>query len=295
MLLFAPRLSRARPPASRQRSPSAFANQRLTTMSAPQRSSGDCGPERLNSRLNPSPLEFAARGNAPLKALLRDALPQCGRPYAHGFIHCMNHIATLRASTSSIPITPRFPAIGAEALALLTSIFLSLASNRAAWRHVLEDRAWDDPATWVFGACMFVALTAFQFVPLALVMTRRSARYVIAVVLVVSTFAGAAHRDLQRLPRPRHVCATCCIPTSRKRAGLCAPPTCCCTWSGRRPCQLRCYGGCGSSSGRGAARWCSTPPPQLRWRSRCWRLCWLVLVPGRGGHRPATTASGGSW
>ena len=102
----------------------------------------------------------------------------------------MNHIATLRASTSSIPITPRFPAIGVEALALLTSIFLSLASNRAAWRHVLEDRAWDDHATWVFGACMFVALTAFQFVPLALVMTRRSARYVIAVVLVVSAFAG---------------------------------------------------------------------------------------------------------
>jgi lipid A ethanolaminephosphotransferase len=82
------------------------------------------------------------------------------------------------------------PAIRVETLALLTSIFLSLACNRAAWQHVLEDRAWGDPATWWFAAGAFVALTAFQFIVIALVLTRRNARYVVAALLTISAVAG---------------------------------------------------------------------------------------------------------
>jgi len=87
--------------------------------------------------------------------------------------------------------SPRgLPAVSVETLALLTSAFFTIFCNRAAWQHVLSDRSWGEPATWGFAACVLVALTAFQFMLLALVMTRRSARWVATALLLMSAFAG---------------------------------------------------------------------------------------------------------
>src|SRR5262245_12770519 len=103
----------------------------------------------------------------------------------------MTGIASSRAAPRiAYPQTPRLPAISVETLALLASAFFTLVSNRAAWNQVLEDRLWSDPSTWWFAGCVLVALTAFQGVLLAMVLTRRNARYVLAVLFTASAAAS---------------------------------------------------------------------------------------------------------
>jgi lipid A ethanolaminephosphotransferase len=84
----------------------------------------------------------------------------------------------------------RLPALSVETLALLTSLFFSLASNGAVWHHVLTDRDWSQAATWGVAGSLFAAVTAFQFVLLALVLTRRNARIVVSALLVVAALAS---------------------------------------------------------------------------------------------------------
>jgi lipid A ethanolaminephosphotransferase len=84
----------------------------------------------------------------------------------------------------------RAPPIGVETLAVVASLFFTIASNRSAWQHALDGRAWSDPATWRFAAALAVALTAFQAVLLALVLTRRTARVVLSLLIVATAFAS---------------------------------------------------------------------------------------------------------
>jgi lipid A ethanolaminephosphotransferase len=84
---------------------------------------------------------------------------------------------------------PALPPLGVEALALLASVFFTLVSNQAAWQQALAGRAWSEPSTWRFAAGLFVALTAFQFVLLALVLSRRTARVLLSLLLVGTALA----------------------------------------------------------------------------------------------------------
>jgi lipid A ethanolaminephosphotransferase len=89
----------------------------------------------------------------------------------------------------------RFPAqspriIGVEALALVASLFFTLVSNGAAWHLALRGRSWGDLPTWRFAIGIGVALTAFQFILLALILTRRTARVVLSVLVVATAVAN---------------------------------------------------------------------------------------------------------
>ena len=80
--------------------------------------------------------------------------------------------------------------IGVEALALLASLFFTLVSNGAAWRLALAGRSWVDLATWRFAIGMGVAVTAFQFILLAFILTKRNARVVLSVLVVATALAS---------------------------------------------------------------------------------------------------------
>lgn len=84
----------------------------------------------------------------------------------------------------------RLPSVDVELVALVASLFLSIASNRLLWRHVLADMPWDQGRTWMVTACLFIALTAFQFSVLALVLTRHTVRPLLSLLLVATAFAS---------------------------------------------------------------------------------------------------------
>jgi lipid A ethanolaminephosphotransferase len=80
--------------------------------------------------------------------------------------------------------------LSVEALALAASLFFTLVSNAAAWHLALGGRSWADPATWRFALAMGVALTAFQFIVLVAILTRRAARVVLSMLLVATALAS---------------------------------------------------------------------------------------------------------
>ena len=84
----------------------------------------------------------------------------------------------------------RLPSVDVELVALAASLFFSMASNRLLWRHVLADMPRDQGHTWMVVACLFIALTAFQFSLLALVLTRRTVRPLLSLLLVATAFAS---------------------------------------------------------------------------------------------------------
>ena len=84
----------------------------------------------------------------------------------------------------------RQPQIHFETFALVACVYFTLVSNRVVWQHALADRAWTDPATWLFAGCLFTALVALQFGALVLVVPRRLARPVVSVLLLASAAAS---------------------------------------------------------------------------------------------------------
>jgi lipid A ethanolaminephosphotransferase len=76
-----------------------------------------------------------------------------------------------------------------ETLALLASLFFTLACNGGFWRQVLQGRDAAAPGTWAFAAGLGVALTALQFVPMALVFTRWTARPLLALLIAATALA----------------------------------------------------------------------------------------------------------
>jgi lipid A ethanolaminephosphotransferase len=79
--------------------------------------------------------------------------------------------------------------ISQELLALTVSVYFSLLCNHTLWQHVLADRSWSEPGTWLFGACMFIGVTALQWGLIALVLTRRSTRWILALLLLATALA----------------------------------------------------------------------------------------------------------
>ncbi len=88
------------------------------------------------------------------------------------------------------PPSLRLPTVSVELVALLASLFFSIASNQVLWHHVLADLPWHEARTWMVATCLFVAVTAFQFGLLALVLTRRTVRPLLSLLLVATAFAS---------------------------------------------------------------------------------------------------------
>ena len=97
-------------------------------------------------------------------------------------------------STLTLPLSfRRLPSphpVSIEWLALAASLYFTLVGSRVAWQRMLDGRDMSDPATWRLVGGLFVAVAAFQFIVLAAVLTRRTARAVLSVLLVGTALAS---------------------------------------------------------------------------------------------------------
>jgi lipid A ethanolaminephosphotransferase len=80
-------------------------------------------------------------------------------------------------------------ALSTEALALWVSVYFVAVCNRSFWASALTDRSLSDPGTWRFGLGVFVLLVMVHFLLLCLVVTRRTAKPVLILLLVCTAFA----------------------------------------------------------------------------------------------------------
>lgn len=81
------------------------------------------------------------------------------------------------------------PALSAEGLALLTSVFFSICCNGMFWRAMFGSRDWAAASTWVTAVCLFIAVTALHFLLLSLVVNRWTAKPVLTVLLLGTALA----------------------------------------------------------------------------------------------------------
>ncbi|WP_246167772.1 phosphoethanolamine transferase [Propionivibrio limicola] len=81
------------------------------------------------------------------------------------------------------------PAVRVETLALAASLFFALACNGLFWHAVLADRPLARMGTLLFSLGLGVAMTALQFVFLALLMNRWTAKPVLAIFIVCTAVA----------------------------------------------------------------------------------------------------------
>lgn len=87
------------------------------------------------------------------------------------------------------PWWPQSRPVSQEFLALAVSLYFSLLCNHVLWQHVFADRSWSEPGTWLFGACMFIGVTALQWGLIALILTRHTARWTLALLLLATALA----------------------------------------------------------------------------------------------------------
>ena len=95
----------------------------------------------------------------------------------------------MRSSTGIPRGTRKIWALSTEALALWVSVYFVAVCNRSFWASALTDRSLSDPGTWRFGVGVFVLLVMVHFLLLCLVVTRRTAKPVLIVLLVCTAFA----------------------------------------------------------------------------------------------------------
>jgi lipid A ethanolaminephosphotransferase len=79
--------------------------------------------------------------------------------------------------------------ISAEALALLASLFFALFCNRMLWGVALAGRDPGQARTWLFATSIFIALVALHFLIVAPLLTRRSAKPILLVLLATTGLA----------------------------------------------------------------------------------------------------------
>ena len=111
----------------------------------------------------------------------------------------------------------RRPAVHTETLLVCAAIFMLAAGNRPFWRAALANRAWSEPATWLFAGAIFLALACFYFTVPALVATRRTVRPLLA-LLFVSTAVASYYMDRYAVYLDRTMMANV-VATSPKEAG----------------------------------------------------------------------------
>jgi lipid A ethanolaminephosphotransferase len=95
----------------------------------------------------------------------------------------------MRSSTGPPRGARKTWALSTEALSLWTSVYFVTVCNRSFWASALTDRSLSDPGTWRFGLGVFVLLVMVHFLLLCLVVTRRTAKPVLILLLVSTAFA----------------------------------------------------------------------------------------------------------
>lgn len=81
--------------------------------------------------------------------------------------------------------------VSGEALALLASLFFALFCNQLLWQGLLAGHELSEPRSWLFAGTMLLVLVALNFLLLGCVLTRWSAKPLLAVLLLAT--AGAVH------------------------------------------------------------------------------------------------------
>ena len=76
-----------------------------------------------------------------------------------------------------------------ELLIVLTSLFFALFCNQLFWSAIFGGRDWSAANTWLFSAAVFVILTALHSALLGLFVTRRIAKPLLAVLLLITAAA----------------------------------------------------------------------------------------------------------
>ncbi|MBK7563678.1 MAG: phosphoethanolamine--lipid A transferase [Propionivibrio sp.] len=82
------------------------------------------------------------------------------------------------------------PSLRVETLALIASVFFSVACNGSFWEASLAGRALSQPATWLFAAGLFTAVTSIHFILLCLLLNRWTAKPLLGLIIVVTAFAA---------------------------------------------------------------------------------------------------------
>lgn len=101
-----------------------------------------------------------------------------------------NGSTTLAARNSRFfPWAARLPAISVEWLAILASLFFSLACNRLFFSAALANRDWSQSGTWFFAGAVFIAITALQSAALLILLNRWNAKLVLSVLFAVTAAA----------------------------------------------------------------------------------------------------------
>jgi len=76
-----------------------------------------------------------------------------------------------------------------DTLALLGSLFFSLAGNTLFWQSSLVARSFTQAGTWLLTGSLFVTITAIHFILLALVLNRWTAKPLLGLLLLITAFA----------------------------------------------------------------------------------------------------------
>ena len=95
----------------------------------------------------------------------------------------------LSGSSHFFPFFARLPAISVERLAILASLFFSLACNHLFFSAALTNRDWAHPGTWIFAGAIFIAITALQSAALFILLNRWNAKLVLSVLFLVTAAA----------------------------------------------------------------------------------------------------------
>lgn len=82
------------------------------------------------------------------------------------------------------------PVLRVETLALISSLFFSIACNGLFWSSALAGRSLAQTGTWLFAGGMFVAVTAIHFILLCIALNRWTVKPVLAVLITTTAIAA---------------------------------------------------------------------------------------------------------
>ena len=99
------------------------------------------------------------------------------------------HRPPVAAQAAGAAARIRRPVFSTEGVALLAALYFALTCNGAFLGRTMAGRDWSSAATWAFGACMLLLLTAVHALLLLAVLHRRTARPILASLFVVSAVA----------------------------------------------------------------------------------------------------------
>ncbi|HPF28336.1 MAG TPA: phosphoethanolamine transferase domain-containing protein, partial [Steroidobacteraceae bacterium] len=94
------------------------------------------------------------------------------------------------------------PVLSTEALVVLTSIYIVVFGNLPWWQGALAARSWAEAGTWLFAACVGIALAALQYMLLVLIATRRTVKLWLTLVLIATGVTSYYMRSYAALLDP---------------------------------------------------------------------------------------------